>query len=161
MPLIEKIATTIETRPSTLSGHFFRIADIRRNGALGTSANPSEALQKRQLIEQLRDEKAIALVSEALGERAYAKDAQVHRMLPGADLPAHTHSNEMFVIFHFSKTFDGGQYFEIRSNERVYPPISPYSLVINRDNIEHGVEAVSAGIRTVLVTVWKASEFKR
>lgn len=133
-----------------------KVADIRVRGILrdlGTHA--------RSINEMLRAPEAIGFMSDILGERRYAEGAQVHRMGIGSNLPAHRHGDDdVFAIFHFGRTYEGGSYFEERNGTKNYPAIAPYSLFVSRGVVTHGVEPVTAGERAVLVTCWTKSSYK-
>ena len=133
-----------------------RISDIRIRGVL-----QDFGVEARSINDRLRSPEAIAFMSGILGERRYAEGAQLHRMPIGSALPAHRHGDDdVFAIFHFGRTYEGGAYFEERNGARNYPDIPPYSLFISRGIIVHGVEPVTAGERMVLVTCWSPSSHK-
>ncbi|MFM1847967.1 MAG: hypothetical protein RL417_1441, partial [Pseudomonadota bacterium] len=146
---IEDILADLAYREATLSKEDgISIADIRVRGILRDFG-----VHARAINDMLRAPQAIEFMQAILGERRYAEGAQVHRMPMGSSLPAHRHGDDdVFAIFHFGRTYQGGAYFEERNGVINYPDIPPYSLFISRGVVVHGVEPVTAGQRVVLVT---------
>ena len=158
---IEFLAQQLTTRASVVSGENFQIANVRHKGAVKFDGDERETQRRAEIVESLKSEGWISLMSGHVGKRMYAADCQVHQMRTGSDLPSHSHANEVFGILHFSRNYQGGRYYEVNGMEKVYPEIAPYSFVISKGGVEHGVETVTAGTRIVLVSVWARSEFKK
>lgn len=157
---MEFLAQQLTTRTSLLSGKNFQIADVRRNGGLTVGADEMENARRSEIVDALKNPQWISLMSTHSGKRMFAPDCQIHQMHTGADLPSHSHGDHIFGILHFSRTYEGGKYYEMNGAEKMYPNIAPFSLVITRSGIEHGVESVTAGTRIVLVSVWAPSKYK-
>jgi len=154
---IEDILTELAFREASFAtDDGIKVADIRIRGILRDFG-----VHARAINDMLRAPAAIDFMSEVLGERRYAEGAQVHRMGVGSNLPAHRHGDDdVFAIFHFGRSYEGGSYFEERNGTKNYPAIAPYSLFVSRGLIIHGVEPVTAGERSVLVTCWTKSSYK-
>lgn len=139
----------------------FYVGDIRRRGIIRFQYDGSDMV-RQEIVQRLSDPYVIEFFSSQFGERRYAADCQVHRMGQGSSLAEHRHGREdIFVVFHFDRDYQGGAYFEQEGDMRSHPEIPPYSACVSRFAVPHGVEEVLVGERIVLVTSWDYSSHKR
>jgi hypothetical protein len=156
-----ELAARIPVRPSNTGEPGFFAGDIRQRGILKFKYDGADKM-RAEVAEILSNPTVIHFFSTHFGERRYAADCQLHRMSAGSCLPEHKHGiDDIFVVFHFCRDYQGGAYFEQHHGERYYPEIKPYSACISRNGVPHGVEEVLLGERIVLVTSWEYSSRKR
>ena len=161
MQKLEKLLATLPLREdsnSELSAP--KIQEIRLNGTLRFKYDGLDET-RREIVNMLKQDAVICFFEKLFDARRYPADCQGHVMPTGSELKEHIHNaNNIFIIFHFSKNYEGGRYFERISDKIVYPQIPAYSACINYNAVAHGVEKVSSGVRNVLVTSWDRSKLK-
>jgi hypothetical protein len=139
----------------------FRMADIRRNRTTRLQHDQFDKI-RHSIVEILRSESSIAFFTPYFEERRFPESIQFYTTQDGYEMAQHHHGpDDVFVIFHFEKSYLGGRYYEIHDCEKFFPDIPAYSACIGRGGVEHGVEAVMSGVRKVLVTSWKYSDHHR
>jgi|GEM_PF-5570735 len=139
----------------------FLMADIRCNRTTKLQHDHFDDI-RISIVNLLSSESSIAFFTPYFGERRFPESIQFYTTREGYEMARHHHGpDDIFVIFHFEKSYAGGRYYEIHDGEKVVPEISPYSACIGRGGVEHGVEAVESGVRKVLVTSWKYSASRR
>jgi hypothetical protein len=155
-------AALIPTRISIDGKPEFRVADIRRNRTVRIQQDGGDGARK-EITSLFKQPEVIDFFTPYFnGERRYAAGIQFHSMGEGAVLREHKHgADDIFVIFHFDHNYEGGKYFERHDDMLWYPPLTPFCACVSHSAVPHGVDVIESGTRSVLVTSWERSEYKR